>query len=260
MFRAITEFKIGWSLSKLPAHIEVLENNIYIKLFKLIGGICLFLIVSGISQQFYILIFYIVFIFSFLYSLYRLILVFYIIKQSIINIYTGKLIVRNSPVNSFHTIFRTLENAAKNTTTFTVGTGVTYAICYELDEILLSEGKEPYFVPGMRGIVKSVGAEEIAKTFLNKLGIRDRIEASSPRSITTLLESMSEEERGKYESETGVKWIDFYNEQKNLQNGLTNFKSVFLKIDKKDSVNTSSISNSIKEYIEKVDPFGKNKK
>ena len=253
MFRAINEFKIGWSLSKLPAHIEVLENNIYIKLFKLIGGICLFLIVSGISQQFDKLIFYIVFIFSFLYSLYRLILVFYIIKQSIINIYTGKLIVRNSPVNCFNTIFRTLENTAKTTTSFTVGTGITYALSYDLDEILVSEGKEPYFVPGMRGIIKNVGAEEIAKTFLNKLGIIDRIEASSPRSpknifvTTTLLESMSEEEKRKYESETGVKWIDFYNEQKDLQNVLQ----------KKDSGNTSSISKTIKEYIEKVDPFGK---
>ena len=58
---------------------------------------------------------------------------------------------------------------------------------------------------------------------------------------------MSEEEKRKYESETGVKWIDFYNEQKDLQNVLQ----------KKDSGNTSSISKTIKEYIEKVDPFGK---
>ena len=97
--RAINEFKIGWSLSKLPEHILNIEKNIYVKLIKILGPVCVFLIVSGIAQQFNKLIFYYIFMFSFLYSLYRIIIVLYYIKQFIFNVYTGKLIVRNSPVN-----------------------------------------------------------------------------------------------------------------------------------------------------------------
>lgn len=99
IIRGLNEFKMGWSLSKLPDHILILEKNIYVKLFKLIGGVCLFLIVSGTAQQYNKLIFYNIFIFSFLYSLYRLMIVLYFIKQFIFNVYTGKLIVRNSPLN-----------------------------------------------------------------------------------------------------------------------------------------------------------------
>ena len=105
--RALNEFKSGWSLSELPEHILKIEKNIYVKLIKILGPVCVFLIVSGIAQQFNKLIFYYIFMFSFLYSLYRIIIVLYHIKQFIINVYTGKLIVRNSPVNHFNTIFRT---------------------------------------------------------------------------------------------------------------------------------------------------------
>ena len=55
--RAINEFKIGWSLSKLPEHILNIEKNIYVKLIKILGPVCVFLIVSGIAQQFNKLIF-----------------------------------------------------------------------------------------------------------------------------------------------------------------------------------------------------------
>lgn len=71
-------------------------------------------------------------------------IVLYIIKQFIFNVYTGKLIVRNSPVNTYNTVFRMKGNVTKTTVNFTVGTGITYALCYELDEILVQEGKEPY--------------------------------------------------------------------------------------------------------------------
>lgn len=93
--RAWTEMKIGWSLSQYPDHILLLEKNIFFRLFKIIAGGCLFLIVSGAAQQFNKMDFYIIFIFSFVYSLYRLLLVYYMLKQFIINVYTGKLISRN---------------------------------------------------------------------------------------------------------------------------------------------------------------------
>lgn len=220
------EFKMGWSLSKLPDHILKIENNIYVKLLKLIGSVCLFFIVSGIAQQLNKLIFYYIFIFSFLYSLYRLMIVLYFIKQFIFNVYTGKLIVvrSTSSVNTYLTVFRMMGNVTKTTVNFTVGTGITYALCYELDEILVLEGKDPYFVPGIRQIVKIIGAEEYAKQILNKLGITDRINTPAKR-ITDLLESMSEKDKIDYESETGQSWQQLYNEQKKLQESLNKFNA-----------------------------------
>lgn len=51
-------------------------------------------------------------------------------------------------------------------TRFTFGTGMTFALCYELDEILVSEGKERFFVPRMRDLIRQSGLESHAKTFL----------------------------------------------------------------------------------------------
>ena len=63
-------------------------------------------------------------------------------------------------MNSFNTILKFLANTAKSTVNFGVGTGVAYCLCYELDEILPQEGKEPYFVPGIRNTIRKIGAEE----------------------------------------------------------------------------------------------------
>lgn len=95
IIRAISEIKIGWNLSKLPDFIEVLESKMYIKLLKIVGGICSFLIVSGTYHQFHTLINFYIFTYSFVYLMYRLMLVFFTLKQFIVNIYTGKLIARN---------------------------------------------------------------------------------------------------------------------------------------------------------------------
>ena len=240
---ATSELKIGWYLSKLPDFIEVLESKMYIKLLKLVGGISLFLIVSGAYHQFHKLINYYIFTFSFVYLMYRLMIVFFMIKQFLVNIYTGKLIVRNSPVNVFNTIFRCVGSAAKTTINFTVGTGVAYCLCYELDEILVQEGKEAYFVPGMKQVIRNMGAEELAKNFLNKAGIRDNLK--NPRTVTQLLEDMSQEEKDLYESTTGEKWDDLYDAQKKLENEIKN----------KNSGNTSVLLKTVDEYIEKEDPF-----
>ena len=245
--RALNEFKSGWSLSELPEHIIKIEKNIYVKLIKILGPVCVFLIVSGIAQQFNKLIFYYIFMFSFLYSLYRIIIVLYHIKQFIINVYTGKLIVRNSPVNHFNTIFKTMGNIAKNTVNFTVGTGITYALCYELDEILVQEGKEPYFVPGIREVVKKIGAEEYAKKFLNTLGIKDRISPDTPKSITEFMERMDERGKKEFETQSGESWEKVYNEQKKLQELIKNI----------ESRGDNSVTQTIKDYVEKENQLKK---
>lgn len=82
---------------------------------KLIGAACLFWNVTGIAQQFNNLTFKCIFIISFVFTIYRLVIIFYNLKQYIVNIYKAKFIVRNSHVNSFNTIIKFLANTAKST-------------------------------------------------------------------------------------------------------------------------------------------------
>lgn len=96
----------------------------------------------------------------------------------------------------------------------------------------------------MRQIVKNIGAEEYAKQFLNKLGIKDRINTNNSKSITDLLESMSEKDKNAYDSETDQSWQQLYNEQKKLQENLNNF----------NASKSNSLSKTVSEYIEKEDP------
>ena len=93
--RAILEFKNGWSLSKLPYNIEFYEKKLYIKIIKFIGAFCVFLIVSGIARQFHKLVFYYIVFYSILFSLYRLMIGIYLIKEFFVIIFSGKLLVRN---------------------------------------------------------------------------------------------------------------------------------------------------------------------
>lgn len=122
-------------------------------------------------------------------------LIYYNIIQLIYNIRTGAYIVRSSPVNPFLSAIKGITNVAKTSANFTLSTGITFALCYELDEILISEGKQPYFVPGMKQAIKSAGGEDLAKKFLNKIGIKDRIDLQNSENVSQVMATMNEEEK-----------------------------------------------------------------
>ena len=233
-------FLAGWSIEILPPYITNIDNNRYTRLFKMVGGISMFFIVSGIGAQFNKFSFNIAVVLSLFYIFYKLVLTFYVLKQWFLNLRSGKFLHRNSPLDKTATLIRastaTLRSAAK----FTAGTGFTFALCYELDEILVSEGKEPYFVPGMRTVIVSSGCEENAKAFLNKLGIKDRV--NNPDLLDAHINNVSEEDKKVFETETKVSWNDY----KNLHR-----TAVALKHKK---------SSTVSELIYQTDPFGKKKK
>nr|YP_009348148.1 hypothetical protein [Hericium coralloides]APX41101.1 hypothetical protein [Hericium coralloides] len=197
--------KFTWNLDSVPPHISKLDNNIYIKIFKFIGGICMFVIISGLGLKLERILFYIIFFISILYILYRLIYTFYVIKQYIYNLCSGKFSVRNSPLDSFSTIIRITLNGIKSMSKVTVGTGMGYALCHELDELLEKEGKETYFVPGMKKVITSTGLEEQIKNVLSRIGLEDRVNKTNPTSLKKFLENLSTEDKQKIETEYGMK-------------------------------------------------------
>ena len=95
--RIFYNIKAGWNIPVLPEHITRLDNNFYIRIFKIIGGISVFIIISGIGSKLNKIYLYLIFTLSILYILYRLMISFYAIKHWVHNLRTGKFIVRNSP-------------------------------------------------------------------------------------------------------------------------------------------------------------------
>ena len=49
--RIFYNIKAGWNIPVLPEHITRLDNNFYIRIFKIIGGISVFIIISGIGSK-----------------------------------------------------------------------------------------------------------------------------------------------------------------------------------------------------------------
>lgn len=88
----------GLKVEVLPPHISKLDKNIYVRIFKIIGGTSMFIIVSGIGSQLNRIYFYIFIVFSLSYILYKYVITFYVLKQWIHNIKSGKLLVRKLPI------------------------------------------------------------------------------------------------------------------------------------------------------------------
>nr|WVH38096.1 hypothetical protein [Cubamyces menziesii] len=241
--RVWNSIKDGWNIPVLPDHISKLENRIDIKIFKIMGGISVFIIVSGIGTNLDKVYFYPIFVISITYIFYRIIISFYALKQWVFNIKSGKFIVRNSPLDMLSSVLKGGVSSIKTVGRFTVGTGMTFALCYELDEILKEEGKNPYFVPAMRTVVRNAGLDSYAKSFLDKIGIKDQEVMSEPDKIDNFLNNASDDDKKLFESSTNLKWNDFvkaHETAKDIQKG--------------------SISANVSSIIEKDDPFNLRKK
>src|ERR1700723_622660 len=143
----ISGFKEGLKLNSLPDHILKIEKNFYVKIFKSIGAFCIFLSVSKISYQFPILITYLIYLLSFLYSFYKFFIVFHVIKDFICFIKNGNFIVRNSQFDIFSTIGKFFAKGVINSGKATIGTGIAYTLAKEVDDILEEEGEDRFFIP-----------------------------------------------------------------------------------------------------------------
>jgi len=131
--RAIKGIVFGWNMPILPEKVVKFDKNIYVKIFKIIGALSTFFILSGLGLKYFPLYFYAGIPFSLPYVIYRIVLVFFIIKQYISNLKNGKHIVKNSPLDKFQTFFKLTINFLKTIITATVGTGFTVTFMSELE-------------------------------------------------------------------------------------------------------------------------------
>ena len=77
--RVFFGIKSGWELPILPEHISKMDKNIYVRIFKIIGAISVFIILSKIAgppAKLNDLIYYVIFTLSILFILYKYVIMF----------------------------------------------------------------------------------------------------------------------------------------------------------------------------------------
>lgn len=205
--RAINGIVSGWNVPILPDKVAKFDSNIYVRIFKAIGALSTFYILSGLGIRSYPIYFYLGIALSLPYVIYRIVLVFFIIKQYLSNIKNGKYIVRNSPLDKFQTIFKITMGSLKTISSATVGTGFTIALMYELDDILAEEGKSRYFVPAIKNKLIELHLNDSIDFALKKLGIEDL--DLNRKSIKNLdLTQLNEVAKKEFEKETGMNVVE----------------------------------------------------
>ena len=118
-------------------------------------------------------------------------------------------------------------------------------MAYELYDLLVKEGKEPIFIPGMKTTVAQTLGEENSKKILNRIGIKDK-----PNNVELndnvyyeFLKNLSTNDKDKKEFEkiTGIYFKDF-----------KDMLYTILKIRKGNNPTNISVSS----YFDKDDHFG----
>jgi hypothetical protein len=134
---------------------------------------------------------------------------FYAVKQWFHYLYTGKFTVRNSPIDHIAGILRSSVVASKSIDKITFGTGMSYALALELDDILEKEGYQAYFLPKLKGAINASlwGIEDSLKTVLIKFGITDLNKINvveMAESSHTKIRNMNETEKIEFEKESKI--------------------------------------------------------
>jgi hypothetical protein len=237
--RAINGIVSGWNMPILPDKVAKFDSNIYVKIFKVFGALSTFYILSGLGLRSYPIYFYIGIALSLPYVIYRIVLVFFIIKQYISNLKNGKHIVRNSPLDKFQTIFKFTMSSLKTISSATVGTGFTVALMYELDDILAEEGKSRYFVPAIKNKLNELHLNDSIVYALKRLGIEDLdLNRGSIKNLD--LTKLNEASKKEFESETGMNVAEAQNIFNYIMENRTKleFKSEIDKLIKNDPFST----------------------
>ena len=243
--RAWIGIKEAKELELLPPHILRINNLIYVKLFRVIGGFSSFLIVSGISDKIvnrYI--FYLLCFTSIIFGIYKIIISIYAMINYVKLFREGKLFVKNRPIDSFGSFFKLAFTAAKFTGRVTYGTGASFVLASALDKALEEKGKKPIFVPAIHDLFQRSG---ILNPVINQLEEWGVLVPNSPEvkvdfnKASKFIDSKDKDLNFKkhFNSNSSIQWNDLRDSFKN---------SVKMKAPK-----------SVAEWFDPKDPFKRTK-
>ena len=104
------------------------------------------------------------------------------------------------------TMLKSSVSGIKTVSKITIGTGMTYALCHELDDRLVENGKSPYFIPKLKFAIHKTGLDNAMDTFLTSMGITYMAQPVS--SIYKKFLELNDVEKTEFETNTGFSYKD----------------------------------------------------
>jgi len=144
---------IGWNKPTLPDNLIRLQLHPLIRIFRVLSGICVLLILTKRINFFNEFVLYFAVFISFLYIFYLI----YINYHRVIFMYKSfknkDLDVKNSPLDKFATLANKLIWCVKGSCDTIAPVGISLGFMAGLDSILEAKGKEAIFLPFLGDIL-----------------------------------------------------------------------------------------------------------
>jgi hypothetical protein len=157
--RILKGLKIGWNTTTLPVKVKTFHNNPLIRIFRIIGGFCIFVVVSRHNSKLLPIFSYLPTYIAALVVLIALLHLIYIFVISFIRLKyihhlfkSNKLEVRNSPMDRLATFSLKLLMCAQYGCVGVAGAGTVITAFSGLDSILELGGHDPIFTQGVADI------------------------------------------------------------------------------------------------------------
>jgi len=163
--------KHGVKLPSLPKSVSIFHNHPLTRIFRVLGGLSILLVLSGSQMIKESIFFYPIFILAFFQFIYiiiiNLIKFFYIVYLWKNN----KFQVRNSPLNRIASFSASLIGCIKGTCVLGLSGGTALGMGLGIDELLLNHGREPIFRnvlgKGLDQALNGIGIENPNKDITN---------------------------------------------------------------------------------------------
>jgi hypothetical protein len=143
----------GWNTPTLPQHLLTLQLHPLIRIFRVIGGISILLILTKRVNYFNSFVLYLVVLISIFYTFYVLYISYYRLKHIYKIMRSKDLEIRNSPLDKFATLASKLIFCVKGACDTAVPLGVALGVMAGFDTILEHKGKEPIFLPFIAEVI-----------------------------------------------------------------------------------------------------------
>ena len=160
--------KKAWDTPNLPAYLLALHNNIFVRIFRILGGISIFLCFQSYHTGLFSKFFYVFASINVLFLIYNIYITYHKVRHTLKLLKGKELELRNSPrvaVNILATKFAKALLCVKGLCETTVTFGGLLSLGTFYDAILLSAGADPVFVPKISEIMfpNSAYAEGLKK-------------------------------------------------------------------------------------------------
>jgi hypothetical protein len=143
----------GWNTPTLPQHLLTLQLHPLIRIFRVIGGISILLILTKRVNYFNSFVLYLVVLISIFYTFYILYISYYRLKHIYKIMKSKDLEIRNSPLDKFATLASKLIFCVKGACDSAVPLGVALGVMAGFDTILEHKGKDPIFLPFIAEVI-----------------------------------------------------------------------------------------------------------